>query len=261
MDIINFDDRKFDVIDADSYRNASIYLPQACRRGYRMLINGFSGSGKTNLLMNLLVSNKGLQYDRIFIVSPSINYQNKYLHLRDVMERYDQAKLDLAEKTLRKPENADLKLDDLDLNIPTAQFFESTEEMKDSGFDIDNLPEGKVYIAIFDDVLLDKNQTEYISLFSRGRQRGINCIYLSQRYYNVPKMIRANLSHCILYRGMGNSELLSVMRDLCPELDKKEARKIYNEATKDKFGFLLLDKSEFHHGLQYRRGFTDVWIR
>ncbi len=109
--------------------------------------------------------------------------------------------------------------------------------------------------------MLEKNQSEFINLFSRGRQKGVSCIYLTQRYYQVPKCIRSNLSHAIFFAGLGNSELLAIGRDLCPELDKKELRKMYNEATKEKYHFFFIDRSETHPALAYRKNLNELWIR
>ena len=109
-------------------------------------------------------------------------------------------------------------------------------------------------------IMLTK-QDMFVELFSRGRQKGASCIYLTQRYYQVPKVIRSNLSHAIFFKGLGNAELLAIGRDLCPELDRKELRSMYNQAVKEKYHFFFIDKSETHPALAYRRNLNDLWIR
>lgn len=207
LKLANYDTKEFD--KTDTFANRSIFPPQASLQGYRCLICGPSGSGKTNVLMNLLLNKSwGLTYDKLYIISPSVNYQPKYLKLRQEMGKIDDKKRAEIRKIRRKyktikPE----EIEELErrLTIPTAEVYEDFSDMKD--FSMENIPDDEVTVFVFDDVVLNKNQAPFVEIFSKGWHRKINCMYLTQRYYTTDKMLRANCNYFMLFAGLGDGEL------------------------------------------------------
>jgi len=56
--------------------------------------------------------------------------------------------------------------------------------------------------VIFYDFVLDRKHQDVIAdYFVRGRHRNCSCIYISQSYYDIPKTIRLNASHCAFFKG------------------------------------------------------------
>ena len=147
MDIMNFD------IDGD-VRMQPVHhwlLPNSIR----CVICGPSGCGKTNLMMNLITRNGYLNYDRLILYSKSI-HQPKYKLLHQWGSELNEA----AEKEI------------ISLN---------SEEPE-----IENVNPNERTILVFDDVMLEK-QTPIERYFSQGRHSGVDCFYLCQSYFRVPK--------------------------------------------------------------------------
>ena len=54
---------------------------------------------------------------------------------------------------------------------------------------------------VFDDVMLEKNQTPIEKYFSQGRHGGADSLYLCQSYFRIPKQaIRDNANLLILFK-------------------------------------------------------------
>eukprot|EP01059_Diplonema_ambulator_P030380 TRINITY_DN5182_c0_g1_i4.p1 TRINITY_DN5182_c0_g1~~TRINITY_DN5182_c0_g1_i4.p1 ORF type:complete len:169 (+),score=1.27 TRINITY_DN5182_c0_g1_i4:83-589(+) len=168
MAIVNYDNV---VSNKSKHRNHSLLMPQW---PFRLCVVGGSGSGKTNLVMNMLLEPKMLCYDRLYVVSPSLD-QDKYQHLISKFEERDQKIHDACEKELKKKgvmkDMIDMKLSELK---PTGNFYDTIDELNMDDFD-------KEYqnLVVLDDIMLDKKQKDYINLFSRGRHYNVSVMYLS----------------------------------------------------------------------------------
>ena len=93
-------------------------------------------------------------------------------------------------------------------------------------------------VVVFDDLMNAPQavQNKVTSHFTDGRHHKISPIYLSQSYYDVPKNLRLNCSHMILYPPDNKNHL---------DLIAKE--NMIDPALFDKLGpyeFLFLDKEK-----------------
>ena len=92
-------------------------------------------------------------------------------------------------------------------------------------------------IAIFDDMMCEKNQDEIIKYFIKGRHKNCSVIYLAQTYFGAPKKIRNNCSHiCVFGYSIDPLEKNRIARDngVSPE--------IFNKATEKPYSFLYHDR-------------------
>lgn len=173
----------------------------------RMLICGSSGSGKTTCLMEFLQRAQRTFTRLILCVKSAEEPIYKYL---------------LSKKGVK--------------NMITL--FEGGEVP-----DIDEIenPDMDNILIVFDDLMILKDQDIIIEYFLRCRKKGISAIYLSQSYYKCPKTIRLNCNYIILKKLGSTRDLKEILKDNSLNVEQKELLKIYEDATKDKLNFLLID--------------------
>ena len=72
-------------------------------------------------------------------------------------------------------------------------------------------------LVIFDDCVADKNQEKISDYFLYGRKinnnLGCSCIYISQRYFGIPQIVRGQLNYMILLKVRGFRDLKLILRD------------------------------------------------
>ena len=172
---------------------------------FRMLICGNSGSGKTNLLLHMLLSL--LCYDEIFLYAKNLD-QEKYQILIDEMNKTS------------KELGFDVMTISNDKIIP----------IKDLGY------EDNQKIIIFDDYVCERNQREIVDYYIQGRHKNCSVIYLSQSFYKTPRDIRLNCCHYCIYEFPSSRERNMISSELGVDKEK------YKKATRKPFSFLYIDK-------------------
>ena len=128
---------------------------------FRLLIAGESGCGKTNTLVHIL--RKPLVfYDKIYIYSPN-HHQEKIQDLKEIMDSISE-KVGYSVLEIGGPEE-----------IKNTNEYQS-ENRK---------------IVVFDDVINapEKIQNKVANHWTDGRHHNISPIYLSQSYYDTPKIL------------------------------------------------------------------------
>lgn len=174
----------------------------------RMLIVGASGSGKTNILMNLMKMFNG-----------TFNYIDIYTRCKaEPLYEYLESKIDKQFLTIYEGLDQFNKLDPNKVYDPEMQ-----------------------RLIIFDDMVMEKNQTKIAELFIRGRKLGGSIIYLSQSYFQVPKTIRAQLSYIILRKVSSTKDINMILRDSSLGVDGQVLNAIYKACTQQLTDFLLID--------------------
>ena len=155
---------------------------------YRILIIGGSGSGKTNVLLNLIENQPDI--DKIYLYTKD-PYEGKYQYL------------------INKREKVGMN----HFNDPKA-FIEYSNDMHDVHKNIDDYNpdrENKILI-VFDDMIADMIHNKKLNLivtdlFVRGRKLNIYLVFITQSYFKVPKDARLNTSHFFISKIPNKREL------------------------------------------------------
>ena len=118
----------------------------------------------------------------------------------------------------------------------------------------------KAVLLILDDIVVDKKQEVLENYFIRGRKigLGITIAYLSQSYYDIPKIIRKNMSHLIILKLSGERELTTILRNYSLGLEPSQLMAIYKDAVKTQFNFLKVSVSASDNK-KFSKNWTDFY--
>ena len=209
-------------------------------QGIRGLIIGKSECGKT-LLLNLLLRPSWLDYNNINIFSKSL-FQPEYHILKKAFEE----KLP-KEVIIRLFENQN-EITDLRISLISVveemsteirdksdvecNFYQSAEDVSDAR----ELSSEKKNVIVFDDLLLEKQNT-CESYYVRGRHSNVDCFYLAQNYFKLPRQtIRENANFiCLFPQDLKNFN--HIFDDhVGSDMTKEEFRQICKAAWKNNMG-------------------------
>ena len=192
---------------------------------FRALISGNSGSGKPSTVLSLIF-NMSDTFEEI-IICCKCKSEPLYQFLEDKYSK--------------------------DKSVKIMEFD------KDGLPDIDKMDKEQQRLLIYDDLINEKDQKGICESFIRARKRNCSLCYLSQSYYAVPKMIRNNLMYIIIKQLSSLKNLTMIMREYSLGVGKKEMRDIYEDATSDKMGFVLLDL-EGPKDKRFRSGLNEFYV-
>lgn len=206
----------------------------------RILLLGPSGCGKSNLCLNFLLD------------SPSkLNYTKLYLFAKDLSEpsyEYLLGKLDAKEEKIRKyAEKHGVELpEDFSLYYAGSKL----EDVPD----VNSIDREQQNIVVFDDFATESeaNQAIISEFFIRSRKQNCTCIYISQGYKVVPKIVRDQVGYTAIFKPSGGYEITSLARNYGTDLEPKEFRKLVNETTKKRGDYLWIDINEPEKSAKYR---------
>jgi hypothetical protein len=111
--------------------------------------------------------------------------------------------------------------------------------------DLNKSFEGQCLI-IFDDLVLEKDQSKICELFIRGRKLGdgVSLCYLSQSYYKIPKTVRLQSNYIILRKISSTRDMNMLLADSSLGVSKDVLQAIYKGCVKKSItDFLFIDLS------------------
>jgi ABC-type dipeptide/oligopeptide/nickel transport system ATPase component len=191
---------------------------------FRMIIAGNSGSGKTQTLLNLLY-NMPDTFEKIFVVTKNKD-EPLYNYLEDKLGKDG---LSIKEGITELP-------------------------------DLDALDKEQNNLIVLDDLVNEptKQQRPVCDYFIRARKKNCSIIYISQSFYAVPKLIRDNISYLIIKQVSSMKNLTMICRECSLGIEKKELKRIYDDATQSKQDFLLIDL-EGDKDERFRKNFDEIY--
>ena len=187
-----------------------------------MLIIGPGGSGKQMLYL--------IQFNKIITHN---NNDKIYLYVKDL----DEPKYYFL---VEKREQAGLKnLNDLSAFI---EYFNTMDDVYDNIDDYNSKRKRRVLI-VFDDMIADimtnkKFQAIIKELFIRCRKLNISLVFITQSYFSVPKELRLNSMHYLIFEVNNRRELQNIAINHSADIDYKDFLKMYRNCTKEPYSFL-----------------------
>ena len=104
-----------------------------------------------------------------------------------------------------------------------------------------------------------KNKLPIISeYFIRGRNKGASIMFLSQSFYNTPKIIRQNVNYVVILKLGGTRDINSLLREVSIGLTKEQFLEMYKEATKIKFDVMIINLEKSGNE-RYRKNFLQYF--
>ena len=137
-----------------------------------------------------------------------------------------------------------------------SEFYESSEDVSDPR----NLSPTDKNLMIFDDLMLEK-QNKCEMYYIRGRHSNVDCFYLSQNYFKLPRQtIRENANFIVLFQqNLKNINHLYNDHVSC-DMTKEEFRSLCKEAWKKPHGFVVIDLTSDPLNGKYRKGIDEFFI-
>ena len=91
-------------------------------------------------------------------------------------------------------------------------------------------------------VMSDRRAQQILKdLFIRSRKLNISLCFLTQCYFSIPKDVRLNCTHYILFKLNNRIELKNIAINHSADIDYKDFIKIYKICTSEPFNFLTID--------------------
>ena len=190
---------------------------------FRLLVCGGSDSGKTNMIVNLLLGNK---LQRLYEGKKG----ERYLKNNDLV---------LIGKHIHEPK---WELVKLAYSIFAKRSKKYHEDVTFKALKVDTIPDitkfspERTTVVVFEDLCMEtknKIQERISQYFISGRHSNISPIYVSQKYTQTPKIIRENITHLALFRGSGSREdICRIIRQYTD--NPKKASKIIDRHLRDR---------------------------
>lgn len=210
-------------IENPDYPNPHFDLNQMSTPFYA-LICASSGSGKTNMLLNLLQRFDGT-FSHIYIV----NQEHEPLY-------------DLLQKKIPKGLTVTTKMSDL----PTFEEFGKDKENQK--------------LIILDDQLFSKNENYITTLYKRGRKLGLSTIFITQSFYDTNKFIRKQIHYLILLSIGTKRDIDAILRSYSfGDVDNDQLVRIFKDATNKHLDFLKIAVRERNLNKKFSKNFTEFY--
>lgn len=242
----------------DKKRTNSPLLPSSIRG----LIVGKSNSGKTTLLLNLLLQPDWLDYDHLYVFGKSLHQQEYKIlqkgftsglsktQISNVFENQSSISMDPLELIERYVHDGGVVA-----NTIKANFYVDCSSIPDPA----ELNDREKNLLILDDCLLEK-QSKAESYYTRGRHNNCDTFYISQNYFRLPRQtIRENTNFIMLF-PQDAKNLNHIHADHCTDIDINEFKEFCQTIWSNRYDFVTIDLSSSKYNGKYRKNLDEFYF-
>jgi len=221
-DLVNF----YSLLPKDKQKLPLGYKQHYIDKNSRILMIGSSGTGKSNSLLNFIEKSSG-EFNEIIIASFSTTDEPLYNYLQQ--------------------------------KIPQVQLINNIDEVPEvQSYDDNDKKISK--LIVFDD-FVNLNKKEMKKLFDyaiASRKFGFTCVFISQSYTSVPKIISRNCNYLFVFRLNDKVSIKRIISNhsLSGIVSPEEIEKYYYHCIKQPLGFLLIDLKTTDDPKRFRCGFN-----
>lgn len=128
----------------------------------------------------------------------------------------------------------------MESKIPEGLTFYEVQNASDIP-DLDDL-EPQTLIVFDDLVAAGKDvQTKISEYMLRARKKQVSCVYISQSYFAIPKLIRQQANYIILKKISSIKDLVLIIKEFALDIKIDDLKRIYMETSKGIEQFLMID--------------------
>ena len=231
-------------------------------KNIRGLIIGKSNSGKTTLLLNLLLQPGWLDYNHLYVFGKSL-HQKEYQILQNGFKE-ELSKRQIS--NLFRQQNALIEADLSPLEVISeysgikeggieAEFFDDCSDIPDPK----DLDSNEKNLLILDDCFLGP-QSKAEAYYTRGRHNNCDTLYISQNYFRLPRQtIRENTNFIILF-PQDSKNLGHLHADHCSDITIDEFKDLCTKTWATKYNFVTIDLTSSKLNGKYRRNLDSFYL-
>lgn len=206
------------------------------RHPFRLTVVGASGSGKTNLIANLLSRTEFYDgyFDKVYVFSPTVNVDKiwRSVNITKAYEDFTNFSKDLKEILDVQAHNVEMK-------------------------GIKRAPRVMICIDDFAEIKQVANAEPMKTLFTKSRHWNISAILGTQKYKALDRFVRLNSSDVILFAPINEGELTQMSEELSKFMKKKQFINLVETTTSEPYQFLYIRTYE-QKDKRYRKGFNEI---
>ena len=122
---------------------------------------------------------------------------------------------------------------------------------------LDSMDKKENHLVVWDDLVLSKDLSMVENYYIRARKLNCSVIFISQSYFKIPKIIRNNCSYMILLKLSGQREVNIILSEFGLGVTKEQLIELYEYATAEKFSPLIIDL-EADKEQRFRKGLKEI---
>ena len=122
---------------------------------------------------------------------------------------------------------------------------------------LDTMDKKENHLVVWDDLVLSKDLSMVENYYIRARKLNCSVIFISQSYFKIPKIIRNNCRYMILLKLSGQREVNIILSEFGLGVTKEQLIELYEYATAEKFSPLIIDL-EADKEQRFRKGLKEI---
>lgn len=189
----------------------------------RIVVSSPTGSGKSSLVCNL--------------IDLFCDGEGTFETIRIVTADKDEA---LYNQLVRKSRGA-VQITEGLKTLPKLETFDKTMQ----------------HLVIIDDCVLEKNLKPVAEYYIRCRKMNVSVIFLSQSFYEIPKIVRCNSSYAFLLQVGNKNDMRLTLSEFAMNIDADVLAQMYHYATSVEFSPLIIEIGCRDRNKKFRRGFIE----